>query len=50
MVGAAYAIAGWYLIPQLFRRTPLRRLIGPFPPPLALGDTRSSDVYARAHE
>ena len=44
VVGAAYALAGWYLIPRLFRRTPLRRLIGPFPSPLALGDTRSSDV------
>jgi membrane-associated phospholipid phosphatase len=44
VVGAAYAMTCWYLVPRLFRRTPLRRLIGPFPSPLALGDARSSDV------
>ncbi len=42
--GMAYAAAGWVLIPRLFRRTPLRRLIGPFPSPLARGDNRGSDV------
>jgi membrane-associated phospholipid phosphatase len=44
VVGAAYALAAWYLVPRLFRRTPLRRLTGPFPSPIALGDARSSDV------
>ncbi|MDX6600104.1 MAG: hypothetical protein QOE87_3991, partial [Gaiellales bacterium] len=43
IVGAAYALACWYLVPGLFRHTPLRRLIGPFPSPLAR-DARSSDV------
>jgi membrane-associated phospholipid phosphatase len=43
-IGAAYAAAGWVLVPRLFRSTPLRRLIGPFPSPLAEGDGKRSDV------
>ena len=43
-VGAAYAAAGWLLIPRLIRRGPLRRLAGPFSAPLAGGDTRRDDV------
>jgi len=44
VAGVAYALTCWFLVPRLFRRTPLRRLLGPFPSPLARGDLRSSDV------
>jgi hypothetical protein len=44
VAGAAYAIAGWMLIPRLLRRGPLRRLLGPFPPPLLGGGPEGSDV------
>jgi membrane-associated phospholipid phosphatase len=43
VVGAAYAAAGWLLIPRVLRKGPLRRLLGPFPAPLA-GDNPRSDV------
>jgi hypothetical protein len=43
VLGAAYAAAGWLLIPRLLRRGRLRRLLGPFPAPLA-GDNPRSDV------
>jgi membrane-associated phospholipid phosphatase len=44
VAGAAYAIAGWVLIPRLFRRGPFRRALGPFPPPLLAGGPERSDV------
>jgi hypothetical protein len=44
IVGVAYALTCWFGVPRLFRRTPLRRLIGPFGSPLAPGDARTSDV------
>jgi hypothetical protein len=44
VVGLAYAIAGWMLVPRLLRKGPFRRLLGPFPPPLAPGDSARSDV------
>ena len=44
VVGAAYAIGGWLLIPRLLRLGPLRRLQGPFPPPLLGGAEKHSDV------
>jgi hypothetical protein len=43
-LGAAYAAAGWVLVPRLLRQGPLRRLLGPFPPPLAARDRKRSDV------
>jgi len=42
--GAAYAAIGWIAIPRLLREGPLRGLLGPFPPPLAPGDDKRSDV------
>ena len=36
--------AGWMLVPQLLRRGPFRRLLGPFPSPLSAGDKERSDV------
>jgi hypothetical protein len=44
VLGAAYAIAGWLLVPRLLRLGPLRRLLGPFPPPLLAGAEERSDV------
>jgi hypothetical protein len=44
VVGAAYALAGWVLVPRLLRATPLRVLLGPFPSPLAPGDARAGDA------
>ena len=44
VVGAAYAIGGWLLVPRLLRLGPLRRLQGPFPPPLLGGAEKHSDV------
>ena len=41
--GVAYALAGWALVPRLLRLGPLRRLLGPFPPPLAPGDDARRD-------
>jgi hypothetical protein len=43
-VGAAYAAIAWIAVPRLLRRSPLRGLLGPFPPPLAPGDDKRSDV------
>jgi len=43
-IGAVYAAVAWIAIPHLVRRGPLRRLLGPFPPPLAPGDNKRSDV------
>jgi hypothetical protein len=42
-LGAAYAAAGWLLVPRLLDRGPLRRLRGPFAPPFG-GDNPRSDV------
>jgi hypothetical protein len=44
VIGAAYAIAGWVLIPRLLRVGPFRRLQGPFPPPILVGAEKRSDV------
>jgi membrane-associated phospholipid phosphatase len=44
VIGAAYAIAGWVLIPRLLRVGPFRRLLGPFPPPILVGAEKRSDV------
>jgi membrane-associated phospholipid phosphatase len=43
VLGAAYAAAGWLLVPRLLRHGPLHRLLGPFPAPLD-GDNSRSDV------
>ena len=43
-IGAAYAIAGWLLIPRLLRVGPFRRLLGPFPPPILVGAKEPGDV------
>jgi hypothetical protein len=50
LIGAAYALAGWILVPRLFRQGPLRRLAGPFPAPLLAGDGERSDVLRSGHE
>jgi hypothetical protein len=44
VIGAAYAAVGWIALPHLLRRGPLRRLLGPFPAPLAAGDNERGDV------
>ena len=44
VIGAAYALAGWLLVPRLFERGPLRRLAGPFPSPLGGDDGRSDPL------
>ncbi len=44
VIGAAYAIAGWLLIPRLLRVGPFRRLLGPFPPPILVGAEQRGDV------
>ena len=50
IVGLAYAIAGWILVPKLLRHGPFRRLLGPFPSPLIAGDKERSDVLRSGHE
>jgi membrane-associated phospholipid phosphatase len=50
IVGLAYAIAGWMLVPKLLRRGPFRKLLGPFPSPLIAGDKERSDVLRSGHE
>jgi hypothetical protein len=50
VVGTAYAAVGWWLVPKLLRTAPLRPLLGPFPPPLAVGDGRRRDVLRSGHE
>jgi PAP2 superfamily len=50
IVGTAYAAVGWWLVPKLLRTTPLRPLLGPFPPPLTAGDGRRRDVLRSGHE
>ena len=44
VIGAAYAIAGWLLVPRLLRVGPFRRLLGPFPPPILVGAEKRGDV------
>jgi hypothetical protein len=44
VVGAAYAALAWIAVPHLLRQAPLRRLLGPFPPPLPARDPKRSDV------
>jgi hypothetical protein len=50
IVGLAYAIAGWILVPKLLRHGPFRWLLGPFPSPLIAGDKERSDVLRSGHE
>ena len=50
IVGLAYAIAGWLLVPKLLRHGPFRKLLGPFPSPLIAGDKERSDVLRSGHE
>jgi hypothetical protein len=49
-IGTAYAAAGWVLVPRLLQKGPFRRLLGPFPAPLTLGDKERSDVLRSGHE
>ena len=44
LIGAAYAAVGWIAVPHLLRLGPFRRLLGPFPSPLAARDPKRSDV------
>jgi hypothetical protein len=50
IVGLAYAIAGWLLVPKLLRHGPFRKLLGPFGSPLIAGDKERSDVLRSGHE
>ena len=50
IVGLAYAIAGWLLVPKLLRHGPFRKLLGPFRSPLIAGDKERSDVLRSGHE
>jgi hypothetical protein len=50
VVGLAYAMAGWVLVPRLLQKGPFRRLLGPFPAPLTAGDKERSDVLRSGHE
>jgi membrane-associated phospholipid phosphatase len=50
LAGTVYAVLGWWLIPKLLRRGRLRKLIGPFPSPLAAGAKQRSDVLRSGHE
>jgi hypothetical protein len=44
VAGAVYAAVGWFAVPRLLRLGRFGRLRGPYPPPLAHGADRRSDV------
>jgi membrane-associated phospholipid phosphatase len=50
IVGVAYALLGWKLVPRLLRRGALRRLLGPFPPPLLGGAGARGEKVRSGHE